>query len=169
VRFLIDEMFGPAVARHLTDLGHDARHVRDLGLSGRTDGEVFDRATAEDRVVVTENAADFVALLDAATSAGSAPPLSRCSRRGTHAPGRGAPAGGRRVVVVRARVGVRGGLRHGSGARRDVRPVGAAAGGGRVRDVAEPGAHLANLEHIWTVTDLAGNPVGGPWRFSTAA
>ena len=26
-----------------------------------------------------------------------------------------------------------------------------------------------NLEHIWTVTDLAGNPVGGPWRFSTAA
>jgi len=70
VRFLIDEMFSPAVARHLTDLGHDARHVRHVGLAGCPDDEVFDRATAEDRVVVTENAVDFVALLDAATSAG---------------------------------------------------------------------------------------------------
>lgn len=71
MRFLIDEMFSPAVARHLTHLGHDARHVRDLGLAGRTDDEVLDRATAEDRVVVTENAVDFVALLDAAASAGA--------------------------------------------------------------------------------------------------
>ncbi|MDP9441600.1 MAG: DUF5615 family PIN-like protein [Actinomycetota bacterium] len=70
MRFLIDEMFSPAVAGHLTDLGHDAQHVRDLGLSGRTDHEVFDRAATEDRVVVTENVVDFVALLDAATSAG---------------------------------------------------------------------------------------------------
>ncbi len=70
MRFLIDEMFSPAVARHLTDLGHDARHVRDVGLAGRTDDEVFDRATAENRVVVTENAVDFVALLDAAVGAG---------------------------------------------------------------------------------------------------
>ena len=74
MRFLIDEMFSPAVARHLTDLGHDARHVRDLGLAGRTDDEVFDRATAEERVVVTENAVDFVALLDAAVGAGSVTP-----------------------------------------------------------------------------------------------
>jgi predicted nuclease of predicted toxin-antitoxin system len=74
VRFLIDEMFSPAVARHLTDLGHDARHVRDVGLAGRTDDEVFDRATAENRVVVTENAVDFVALLDAAVGAGALTP-----------------------------------------------------------------------------------------------
>jgi Domain of unknown function (DUF5615) len=70
VRFLIDEMFSPAVARTLTELGHDALHVRDLGLGGRTDDEVLDRATAEDRVVVTENAVDFVALLDTAAGAG---------------------------------------------------------------------------------------------------
>lgn len=70
MRFLIDEMFSPAVARHLTDLGHDARQVRDLGPAGRTDDEVFDRATAEERIVVTENAVDFVALLDAAASGG---------------------------------------------------------------------------------------------------
>jgi predicted nuclease of predicted toxin-antitoxin system len=74
VRFLIDEMFSPAVARHLTDLGHDAQHVRDIGLAGRTDDEVFDRATVEDRVVVTENAVDFVALLEAAGSTGAATP-----------------------------------------------------------------------------------------------
>jgi len=49
VKFLIDEMFSPAVARHLTDLGYDAQHVRDVGLSGRTDDEVLDRAIAEDR------------------------------------------------------------------------------------------------------------------------
>jgi len=74
VKFLIDEMFSPAVARHLTDLGHDAQHVRDLGLGGRTDDEVLHRATAEDRVVVTENAVDFVPLLDIAASAGAVTP-----------------------------------------------------------------------------------------------
>lgn len=71
MKFLIDEVFSPAVTRHLVDLGHDALHVRDVGLSGRTDDEVLDRATAEDRVVVTENSVDFVALLHAATSAGT--------------------------------------------------------------------------------------------------
>ena len=74
MRFLIDEMFSPAVARHLTDLGHDARHVRDVGLAGRTDDEVFDRATAGERVIVTENAVDFVAVLDAAVGAGAVTP-----------------------------------------------------------------------------------------------
>lgn len=74
MKFLIDEMFSPAVARHLTDRGHDAQHVSDLGLAGRTDDEVFTRATVEDRVVVTENAVDFVTLLDAAGSAGAATP-----------------------------------------------------------------------------------------------
>ena len=67
----MDEMFSPAVAQHLTVLGHDARHVRDLGLAGCPDDEVQQLATAESRVVVTENAVDFVALLDAATGAGA--------------------------------------------------------------------------------------------------
>lgn len=71
MRFLIDEMFAPAVARDLTDLGHDAQHVRDVGLAGRNDDEVFDYATIEDRVIVTENAVDFVGLLDSAASIGN--------------------------------------------------------------------------------------------------
>ena len=70
MRFLIDEMFSAAVAGHLRDLGHDALHVGDLGLAGRTDDEVLAVATAQDRVVVTGNAVDFVALLEAAASAG---------------------------------------------------------------------------------------------------
>lgn len=70
MKFLIDEMFSPAVAKHLTDLGHDAVHVRDLGLAGRADEEVLQRATTENRVVVTENAVDFVLLVGAATGAG---------------------------------------------------------------------------------------------------
>ncbi len=49
MRFLIDERFSPAVARHLTDQGYDARHVRDLGLAGRTDDEVFGRDAAAGR------------------------------------------------------------------------------------------------------------------------
>ena len=74
MKFLIDEMFSPAVARHLTDLGHDAQHVRDLGLAGCTDDEVLHRAAVEGRVVVTENAVDFVPLLDACASADDVTP-----------------------------------------------------------------------------------------------
>ena len=74
MRFLTDEMFSPAVARHLTVLGHDTQHVRDLGLAGCTDDEVLHRAAVEGRVVVTENAVDFVPLLDASARAGDVTP-----------------------------------------------------------------------------------------------
>ena len=74
MRFLIDEMFSPRVAEHLAELGHEARHVRDLGLMGATDDEVLLHASVEDRVVVTENAADFVPLVDAAMQTGQTTP-----------------------------------------------------------------------------------------------
>ncbi len=92
MRFLIDEMFSPAVARHLTDQGHDARHVRDLGLAGCTDDEVFDRAAAEERVVVTENVVDFVAQLDAAAGAGAVTPPVVLALKRTLPAGAGAMA-----------------------------------------------------------------------------
>ena len=68
MRFLVDEMFSPAVAMRLTELGHDAVHVREVGLGGRPDENVLGWATAEERVAVTENAVDFVPLLDAAAA-----------------------------------------------------------------------------------------------------
>jgi len=60
VRFLLDEMFPRATATRLTsDLGHDAVHVRDIGLGGVADPEVASVARAEERALVTENVADF--------------------------------------------------------------------------------------------------------------
>ena len=98
MRFLIDEMFSAAVAGHLRDLGHDARQVGDPGpagrtdLAGRTDDEVFAAATVEDRVVVTENAVDFVALFDATASAGWLTPPVVLARGRTLPPDAGAMA-----------------------------------------------------------------------------
>lgn len=59
MRFLIDEMFPPAVGGFLSALDHDAVHVRDLGVNGRPDREVADMAAQEERVLVTENVKDF--------------------------------------------------------------------------------------------------------------
>jgi predicted nuclease of predicted toxin-antitoxin system len=74
VRFLIDEMFGAEVAICLVEAGHDGVHVADLGLCGATDRDVVTRAATEDRVVVTENAADFLPLLDEMIAAGDTVP-----------------------------------------------------------------------------------------------
>jgi predicted nuclease of predicted toxin-antitoxin system len=70
VRFLIDEMFGPGDVAHLQAAGFDADHVHEIGLSGAEDRDMLARAADDDGVVVTENAADFIPLLDARTAAG---------------------------------------------------------------------------------------------------
>jgi predicted nuclease of predicted toxin-antitoxin system len=62
VKLLIDENLSPAVALKLAGEGHDVVHVRDRGLLAGTDAEVFALAYREDRVVVTSNVADFLAL-----------------------------------------------------------------------------------------------------------
>ncbi len=59
MRFLLDEMFPPIACAALVDLGHDAVHVRELGLDARPDAEVAIAARAEHRVLVTENVKDF--------------------------------------------------------------------------------------------------------------
>jgi predicted nuclease of predicted toxin-antitoxin system len=40
----------------------DVIHVRDRGMNGHSDAAVFERAFIEDRVVVTQNIADYVRL-----------------------------------------------------------------------------------------------------------
>lgn len=60
MRLLIDEMFPSAAARQLReDLGHDAVHLRDVGLCGAEDSVVAAVARAEKRALVTENVVDF--------------------------------------------------------------------------------------------------------------
>lgn len=70
MRFVIDEMFSPDTASQLRDAGHDAVHLIDVRLDGSDDGTVLSWAVAQDRVLVTENARDFVPLLDRRIAAG---------------------------------------------------------------------------------------------------
>ena len=69
MKFLIDEMFGQDLAQRLEKLGHAASHVGEFGLAGARDRDVLARASEEDLVVVTENAVDFIPLLDSRIAA----------------------------------------------------------------------------------------------------
>lgn len=62
MRFLVDQNLSPTVATALQDAGHDAAHVRDLGLARASDGEILDRAASEHRVVVSADT-DFGSIL----------------------------------------------------------------------------------------------------------
>ena len=70
MRFLLDEMYGEQVAELLTRRGHDAVHVRAVGLAGAPDADVLTRAVADSRTLATENAVDFLPLLDQHQAAG---------------------------------------------------------------------------------------------------
>lgn len=63
MKLLLDENLSPVVALTLArEDGIDACHVRDRGLLGWEDPEVFERAFQEDRIVVTCNVNDFLEL-----------------------------------------------------------------------------------------------------------
>lgn len=63
-RLVLDEMFSPAIAAALRDLGHDVIAVAERGeLRAMTDGEVFAWATSQGRWLLTENVKDFRPIL----------------------------------------------------------------------------------------------------------
>ena len=59
MRFLVDEQLPPALADWLSSVGHEADHVRDLGLSSEPDEAVRKQALLLGAVVVTKDQ-DFV-------------------------------------------------------------------------------------------------------------
>lgn len=68
MKFLVDQAISWQVARDLTDAGHDAVHVRDVGLAAASDEIVLQRAAIERRAVVTQDT-DFGTLLAASGKA----------------------------------------------------------------------------------------------------
>lgn len=87
MRLLLDEMYAPALAGLIRSEGIDATSIVETGRSGTPDAEVFSIALAEDRVLLTENVADFVQIASAHSSTGLRHPgvlialSSRFSRR----------------------------------------------------------------------------------------
>ena len=62
MNLLIDNASSPAVSHLLKEYGHDALHVRELGVHAAVDADVFEAAPRENRVLVSADT-DFGALL----------------------------------------------------------------------------------------------------------
>lgn len=61
MRLLVDNALSPVLAEFLRSAGHEAVHVRDVGLQHADDEAIFDKAAAEDFVVSADT--DFGTLL----------------------------------------------------------------------------------------------------------
>jgi Domain of unknown function (DUF5615) len=85
MKFLIDNALSPVLAALLQQAGHDAIHVRSVGLQHADDDVIFERAATEHRIVVSADA-DFGTLL--ALRASRQPSVIQFSRRGQPEAGR---------------------------------------------------------------------------------
>ena len=62
MNFLIDSSLSPSLAEKLRQAGHDSVHVRRYGIHKADDNVIFDRATQEERVLISADT-DFAAML----------------------------------------------------------------------------------------------------------
>lgn len=69
MRLLVDANLSQRVAQLLRDAGHDAVHVREVGLQHASDAEIVDAAARGERVIISEDT-DFGALLARRQSSG---------------------------------------------------------------------------------------------------
>lgn len=77
MRGLVDNSLSPRFADALRAAGHESIHVRDLGLTTADDTIIFDRAAAEDRVVIAQDA-DFGTILALRQATSPSVILFRC-------------------------------------------------------------------------------------------
>ena len=62
MNYVVDANLSPRLVALLRDAGHDAVHVRDIGLRTASDDEIIDYAISTDRIVISHDT-DFGTLL----------------------------------------------------------------------------------------------------------